>query len=277
MNLDLAARTHIGLKRQENQDNVLARVISQGERPTACLAVADGMGGHEKGREASLTAIETVSNQLEIWIKNGNLEPTEEWCTTLGKEAHRKVNAISKGDQVTGTTLTLAVVSGEECFIGQVGDSRAYCYRNGKLDQITEDQTWEAYARKNGTENKYGKALRQAIGVTEVVVPDVYRVDFLSEDLLLLCSDGLYNAIDDAEIGSALKGVADAAEACDRLVNLALENGGRDDITVCIARFGTPAKSKSRQGIVWDPPLIGSVAIAILFAFLIVLALLGKI
>jgi serine/threonine protein phosphatase PrpC len=264
----------MGLKRSENQDNVLARVIRQGERPAACLAVADGMGGHEKGGEASLTAIETVSNQLELWIQNGNLDPTEEWCVTLENEAHRKVNAISQGEKVTGTTLTLAVVAGEECFIGHVGDSRAYSYRNGKLDQITEDQTWEAHARKSGIPNEYGKALRQAIGVTESITPDVYRVEFLPEDLLLLCSDGLYNALDDAAIGSALHGVADAADACDRLLNLAFENGARDDFTVCVARFGDPVKS--RRGIVWDLPLIGSVAIAIFFAVLIALTLIGR-
>src|ERR1700678_2272091 len=158
MTLELAGRTHIGLKRPENQDEVFAQILRSGEQATACLAVADGMGGHEKGREASQTAIRTIQAKLQ-----GRPRPSEELCMELEAEAHKSVGAISMGDQVTGTTLTLALLSGSDCFIGHVGDSRAYCFRKGKLDQITEDQTWEAYARKNSVQNNYGKALRQAI------------------------------------------------------------------------------------------------------------------
>jgi protein phosphatase len=263
MTLELAGRTHIGLKRPENQDEVFAQILRSGERPTACLAVADGMGGHEKGREASQTAIQTIQDRLEQLLSSETVWPTEDWCITLETAAHQSVGEISQGDQVTGTTLTIALLFGDECLIGHVGDSRAYQFRGGKLIQITEDQTWEAYASKNNIENLYGKALRQAIGVGESVVPEIFHLDLKPNDLLLLCSDGLYKMAEADQIEATLRESGNAKDACDRLLNLALENGGKDNVAVCVARvsdagghFQAPSQSRLVR---LDPPLVAAV------------------
>ena len=157
MTLDLAGRTHVGLKRSENQDEILARVIGGGDSNLACLAVADGMGGHQRGREASQMAIESITAGLERLVSENGSSPTEEWCMGLEADAHSSVQTISSDGEVTGTTLTFALVNGTDCLIGHVGDSRVYCVRGGQWDQITEDQTWEAYAEKHGTKTTMGR------------------------------------------------------------------------------------------------------------------------
>jgi protein phosphatase len=273
MTLDLAGRTHVGLKRSENQDEVFAQVLSPGERPFACLAVADGMGGHEKGREASQVAIKTIRDRLTRFLRSEGVHPNEEWCLTLEKEAHKSVGALSSGKEVAGTTLTLALLFGAECVIGHVGDSRAYCFRKGKLDQITEDQTWEEYARKNEIENTYGKALRQAVGVGGAIVPETYRLELLPDDWLILCSDGLYKMADITQVESELSRSQGASDACERLVTLALAGGGKDNVAICVARFGEPPAIKKK----FDSVLALAIVAALIIALLLFFALTGKI
>jgi len=272
MQLELACCTHVGLKRSENQDQVLTQALPFGSSSVACLAVADGMGGHEKGREASHLAIATIQSRLEILTSNPDNAPTEAWCMDLEEEAHRAVSGIASAGEVAGTTLTVALVVDDECIIGHVGDSRAYCFRNGSLDQITEDQTWEAYAAKNNMENVHGKALRQAVGVAERIEPEIYRVGLQPQDWLLLCSDGLYKMVDMAKTGDILRASRGAQEACEKLVELALAGGGKDNIGVCIARCGgTPSASPSRM------PLLIAVVALVITLVLLALALTHKI
>jgi serine/threonine protein phosphatase PrpC len=280
MTLELAGRTHIGLKRRENQDEVFAELVGSGDQPTACLAVADGMGGHEKGREASQTAIRTIRDRLNRLVEAEGLRPTEEWCRTLETAAHEMVHAISQGDQVTGTTLTVALLFGDECLIGHVGDSRAYTFRKGRLEQITEDQTWEAYALKHNTVNSYGKALRQAVGVGDSVIPEVYRLEVAPDDLLLLCSDGLYKMADPEQIELVLRQSRDATDACERLLNLALEGGGKDNVAVCVARVldpSNPGKGALPPSLKLDPPLVAAFLALLLIGALLFLTLTYKI
>ena len=273
MTVDLAGLTHVGLKRSENQDEVFAQLLVEGDQPIACLAVADGMGGHVKGREASQLAIKTVRSELEGWLKSEGAIPTKEWCINLEKEAHRAVSRISCGTEVAGTTLTVAIVHRDQCLIGHVGDSRAYCFRDGKLEQLTEDQTWDVYAEKNGIPNEYGKSLRQAIGVGGGITPDTYCVDMLRSDWLLVCSDGLYKMVGiealEIELGQSIS----AKDACERLIQLALDGGGKDNVGVCVARFGVPV-AKTRK---LDPPLVIAMVAAIILTILVVLNLVGMI
>lgn len=266
MTFDIAGRTHNGLKRAENQDEVFTQIHLTGGKKVACLAVADGMGGHKKGREASQTAISTVKERLNTWFKGEDAVPTEKWCYEIEEEAHKSVSKISQSDEVVGTTLTLALLTEQECLIGHVGDSRVYSYRSGKLDQITEDQTWEAYAAKNNVENTYGKALRQAIGAGERIVPETYRVPLQPEDWILVCSDGLYKMVDEEYIEDALSHSIAAEDACLELVNLALEGGGKDNIAVCVARYGKVFGRRKRND---------SALVAACLAVVIVLILLG--
>ena len=273
MTLDLAGRTDVGLKRSENQDEFLAELLCPGDEPAACLAVADGMGGHEKGRQASQAAIRTVQEKMESWLKSDRTPPADEWFAAIETDAHNSVRSLATGDEIVGATLTVAFIHGKQCRIAHVGDSRAYSFRNGKLQQVTEDQTWEAYALKNQTENNYGKALRQAIGVGVIVTPALHRLDLCLEDLILLCSDGLYKMVGDELIEAELRQSRGAKDACARLVNLALARGGKDNIAVCVARLGAPpAKTKKL-----DSALVTALAAAITICLLLLLALTGRI
>jgi protein phosphatase len=273
MTFDLAGRTHVGLKRSENQDEVYAQVLGTGDRKVACLAVADGMGGHVKGREASQTAIGTLREKLQKEFQSDLGVPTEQLCVQLEEDAHESVSRIASGSEVAGTTLTVALLTDEECVIGHVGDSRLYCYRDGKLEQITEDQTWEAYSAKNHIENTFGNSLRQAVGVGSRVVPDTYRLPVLPDDWIVVCSDGLYKMVDISDVEDALAVSAGAADACERLVTLALDGGGRDNVGVCVARFGNPPKTSKPVNSV----LIAAYTAVVVVAALLVLTLVGKI
>jgi PPM family protein phosphatase len=273
MVLDLAGRTHVGLKRSENQDEVFVQEVEHGASKIAILAVADGMGGHQRGREASQNAIASVRDRFSSLLSNHSDRPSEEWCRHLETGAHAAVTGQSEADGISGTTLTIAVLFGSECFIGQVGDSRAYLSRDGKLDQVTEDQTWEAHAEKHGVENLYGKALKQAIGVGKEVEPDTYQFEFRPSDWLLLCSDGLYKMASSDQIQAELGQAAGAEDACNRLINLALGAGGRDNIAVCVARIGkpkTPVKKPDRR-------LMLAIFAVLILTVLLILAVTGKI
>lgn len=273
MTIDLAGRTHVGLKRAENQDEVYAQVLGSGRQQVACLAVADGMGGHVKGREASQAAIGALRERLRKQFQSSETIPSEELCAELEEKAHEVVCRLSTPGEVTGTTLTVALLTDEECLVGHVGDSRLYCYRDGKLDQITEDQTWEAYSTRHQIPNTFGNALQQAIGVGQRVVPATYRLAVRPEDWIVLCSDGLYKMVDLAEVEGALAASTGAEDACDRLVTLALDGGGRDNVGVCVARFGEPP-TRPRQA---NRALVAAYAATAVVMLLLILAVTGKI
>jgi protein phosphatase len=274
MTIDLAAKTHVGLKRTENEDVAVAEVLVDGEKPLAWVAVADGMGGHTKGAEASRRAIECLRAGLAQRLADEGPCPTVEWCIGFEEAAHEGVRKIGTETEMAGTTLTFALVHGSECFIGHVGDSRAYRFRDGSLEPLTEDHTWEAYAATQGVENPHGKALRQAVGVEGDFEPDGFQVALGPDDRLLICSDGFYKMVDLSEAASTLGNARDASDACDRLVRLALEGGGKDNISVCVARFGQPAgrsRCPSRR-------VLAAVAGAVVVAgVLAILAFMGRI
>ena len=237
MVVDLAGQTHIGLKRKENQDSFLA----QRSDGLVCIAVADGMGGHEDGRRASETAIETLKVSV-AGAKAGD-KGFEALCMELERTAHRAVRKLATGNQIVGTTLTMALIDEEECYIGHVGDSRVYRFRDNKLDQLTEDHTWDEFSRRHNVENPHGRALRQAIGVGDAVEPEVHHISLQPGDWLLVCSDGLYKMVENAALLRVFRGAKFAEVVCRDLIQLALESGGKDNIAVTVIRMGQPGET----------------------------------
>lgn len=240
MTVEVAGCTHIGLRRQENQDGFLAeRFQAPTGEPVVCLAVADGMGGHQEGKAASVEALRTLRTRLETLLSDH--QPfSEGWAVGLEEAAHANVGKIANGDEVVGTTLTVALIQDRECVIGHVGDSRAYRLRGGRIEQVTDDHTWEAYFRERQTENPYGKALRQAIGVGERVETETRCLQLDEGDWILICSDGLYKMVSDDTIERSLARAKTPAAACDQLLQLALKAGGRDNVAICVGRVGSP-------------------------------------
>ncbi len=231
--------TDIGKHRDINQDSYY--VSEKQEIPL--FIISDGMGGHKAGEVASKMAIDIIKEKISD--KNNRLK-LEESIAELIRETIKIANLeIYKTSQEKeeysgmGTTVTMAYILENKIFIGQVGDSRAYLLRNDKFIQLTEDHSLVAQLLKNGSiteeeaENHPQKnVITRAVGTDEEIDIDIVVEKIYNEDLILLCTDGLTNMVDDNEIKEVLLKRKDIQIACEDLVELANDNGGYDNITV---------------------------------------------
>jgi len=242
------SRSEKGQVRKRNEDSILAELWPDGDEPdglTAIMAVADGMGGHDRGDWASSTAIEAIRSVLE----SGNTHSPLEFVTGCISRANKEiltgsVPGISK--KPPGTTLTIAVISGNSSTIGHVGDSRAYLFRDGSITQLTKDDTILREMIENGqidpekaSESILHGQLTESVGLRETVEPQF--IDQLLEqgDILLLCSDGLTGMLGDDEIGGIITIAESVEKAGDALVSTAENAGGHDNISVALYSHGT--------------------------------------
>ena len=223
------------------------------------MVVADGVGGEAAGEIASRQAIYTLLS-LALHTPDWNFRwgPRERNTVMWRmKDRFRRVNAAllresANHASLSGmcTTMTCAVSYGDDLIVGHVGDSRAYLLHEDRLIRLTRDHTLGAQLVEDGTHTPNDRLVRelrnvlmQALGSRETeCVPDVH--DFLLEDgdQVLLCTDGLSDMVDDVLIESVLKDAPSAKAACQSLVDLALSNGGRDNITAIVARYSIPSR-----------------------------------
>jgi protein phosphatase len=209
-----AARTDIGLVRKRNEDSLL-------DRPGRRLwSVADGMGGHAYGDVASTMVVDALD------ALNGAL---------LAEAAARQVDVI-------GSTVVVLLASGRTAACVWAGDSRIYLCRGGGLHQLTRDhnQFEDLQVRKNmsaADAMAYPGAsmITRALGAAQVLEPEAVEVQVSDGDVFLLCSDGLSNMVRPDAIYAALAG-GDCRQAADKLIALALANGGNDNISVVVVR-----------------------------------------
>jgi protein phosphatase len=262
--------TDAGLVRPSNEDQFLiARLtkalrIQQTSLPRSRIqysdesgylfVVADGMGGHQAGEQASALAV----NAIEGFVLN-----TLKWFLHLkGSEGQTVLQefhaALQQADEQIfaearrhpelwgmGTTLTMAYNLNRDLFVAHVGDSRCYLCRGGELHQLTHDHTLVQEMVERGhlqPAEAAGHRLRHVItnvlGSTEPGVrPEVHKVQLGAGDVMLLCSDGLTEMLPDKEIAATLRADPDVRQACGRLIAQAKDQGGRDNVTVVLARF----------------------------------------
>jgi protein phosphatase len=204
--------------------------------------VADGMGGAQAGEHASKLASETVWEI--IYQRDGPVDP--EILVQSFHEANRRVMEAAAADpdmEGMGTTLVAVVDQGGELLIASVGDSRAYVFQNGELSTITEDQTWvNEVGRRLGIDEEALKAhpmrhvLTMAIGVSEQLRVHTYHVRPSPGTYVLLCSDGLHGVATPEDIVETLSENGILEEKCRKLIALARERGGPDNITVVLLR-----------------------------------------
>lgn len=228
--------TDPGLIRSVNQD---AYYIDPDGR---FFIVADGMGGHAGGQEASRIATQAIQDYLEEnWF-------ADEAPATLLEAALLKANQAILQDQSShpersdmGTTAVVVIVRDEEFWCAHIGDSRLYRLRGPKIEQITEDHTWVAKAMKGGDitpeqarQHPWRHVLSQCLGREDLRQIDIQPVDVQPGDRLLLCSDGLTEELSDHSIATHLKSIRASEKAAIALVNAAKDKGGRDNITVVI-------------------------------------------
>jgi len=253
--------TDVGRRRRNNQDSHLvlpldgAGVPQEGdpgllgvERGRLLVAVADGMGGHFGGEVASRMCVENLAKELANELQaGGNGQP--DLSAALQKSvaaAHKVVYAHAQGyaENVTmGTTLTAALLHGAHAELAQVGDSRAYLFRDGNLILLTQDQTIGNQLRSRGEDSSKVDAqiqemLIQAVGAQEEVDVAMREVDLETRDLLLLCCDGLYKIVPPAELVETLELEIGLLEKATHLITRANECGGPDNITVILVEIG---------------------------------------
>ena len=233
--------SHIGQVRSTNQD-------AFGIYPDLNLfLVADGMGGHAGGGVASRMAVESVRDDLRQKEPDGNSRPYPERLRQAMEQANRKIyNAGMHDPDLTGmgTTLVSAFVEGAMIHIGNVGDSRAYRIRGNEIRQITTDHSWinDQLARgqtpsPDETE-RYKHMLTRALGPESEIQADILSQPLDPGDILLLCSDGLTNTLSDQDMEQCVNGFPDKLQrACERLIQLANDQGGPDNITVVLIQY----------------------------------------
>jgi protein phosphatase len=221
--------------REGNEDSFLAS--------GSLAAVADGMGGHLAGEVASAAATEQLRSLEDGAAWRGERSPADalRWAVT---EANRHIREMASGDKSLegmGTTITAVLADGDVIHLAHVGDSRAYLLRKGELSQLTEDHTLVQELVKQGKlrpedakRHPQGSIITRALGVDSDVQVDTATFKIISGDRLLLCTDGLTGVVDPTTIRNVLLRVRDPQKASERLVALANEQGGPDNITVVV-------------------------------------------
>lgn len=230
--------TDIGKKRKVNQDFVYTSETAIGNLPNVFI-VADGMGGHNAGDYASKVTVETMVDEIgRSFEKN----PVRIFGKTIdmANERIRKASAENPELEGMGTTVVAATCMGKYLQVANVGDSRLYV-SNEKIRQITKDHSLvEEMVRagvldKEEAKNRQDKhIITRAVGAAASVEPDYFTVELEEGDIVLLCSDGLTNMLEDEEIRRILNVARDVEEKAQELVKRANEKGGGDNISVIL-------------------------------------------
>ena len=270
--LDLFGLTHPGRVRKENQDHFMLCTVHpqvvvhgtslpdvdqlplRGSRLATYMLVADGVGSGSGGGEASRLALgavmQYVTTSLRSYHSAGSASDQEFYdaMTAAAMEAHAKVLAesASQPEAKMATTLTLAVAVFPWMYVTQVGDSRCYRYWDGDLVQMTRDQTVAQGLVDQGilpaeraANSPFSHVLSSAVGGGEAT-PVVNRIEIPRGCVILLCTDGLTKYVEAAELSREIEEMDSSEQLCRRLLALALDRGGNDNITIISARAPLP-------------------------------------
>jgi serine/threonine protein phosphatase PrpC len=231
--------TDRGIVRHHNEDTFAILALED----KVLFVVADGMGGHDAGDVASRIAVEAICNEVRTGLKQ-----TKD-LVSLVEQAIQKANhkvrqeGANRGSNM-GTTISVALVADSTAYIGSVGDSRVYWIGNGSITRITEDHSLVAKlvaaGKLTGEEARNhprSNLLYRSIGTDEHVLVDTFRVTVNRGDALLLCTDGLWGDLADANIRQVCAEEKDARTASEKLVKMANENGGKDNITAVVMKI----------------------------------------
>ena len=247
LRLSWGGATHQGRVRTNNQDALYAE--------GGLFVVADGMGGHRGGEVASQVAVQAMSG-----AGHGSLESLVA-ATRLANQAVWEMAADRPELKGMGTTLSAMSVIGDGnpplLAMVNVGDSRVYRYRDGTLEQLTDDHSYVAELVRRGqidpaeaAVHPYRNMLTRAIGVGESVEVDRWVIEPAAGDRYLLCSDGLVNEVEDSEIAATVGSSDDPSEIAGRLIEQANSHGGRDNITVVVIQIDAETSTASAAPVV---------------------------
>jgi protein phosphatase len=292
--LEVAATTHPGMASKLNEDRFAVssyRVSVNDATPAVFAMVSDGIGGHRAGEVAAEMAVETISHMVAqsdirhpLAILDHAIQVTSDAIASKAKDDTQRLGM--------GTTCACAWIIGSQLFIASVGDSRVYLLRNSSLLQLTVDHTWVQEAVERGIlgsedvrNHPNAHVIRRYLGSSKTPQADTrlklakeetdtqarsnQGLRLLSGDLLLLCTDGLTDVVEDADIETAVCGL-ELHSAAQALVDLACSRGGNDNITVVLMLVPGEAPAK-KKGNFWHWVLLG-LFVLILLALIIVFA-----
>ncbi|MBO4839016.1 MAG: Stp1/IreP family PP2C-type Ser/Thr phosphatase [Lachnospiraceae bacterium] len=248
--LQYAAKTDVGLVRQNNEDSFYTG-CPLGGLENNLFIVADGMGGHKGGEYASRFVVRKIPDNLKaIGRKNGVLNALRDAV----ENTNRALNQLSlELDylQGMGSTVVMAYFNKTEWIVVNVGDSRAYLFENDELRQITLDHSWVEEMVRQGVLERDDpmylanrNKITRAMGSEATVEEDVFLVPAASGQRLLLCSDGLHGMVSDEDIAAVLRGEEDVDRAASRLLRMAMDAGGQDNITILLVEYREETESE---------------------------------
>ena len=249
-----AASQSVGKQRELNEDSLLAMTTTMagnsGNMPFGLYIVADGMGGHQFGEVASNAAIRTVAGYVLrkfhsylFQIKTDTMDESfQEIMLGSVNEAQKSIQREAPG---SGTTLTAALVLGQQITVAHVGDSRAYfVYPDGRIEAITRDHSLVKRLEELGhisaeeAENyPHRNVLYRALGQGEILEPDIFTLAFPQPGFLMLCSDGLWGVVSEQDIVRSINESPTLQRACQNLIAAANIAGGPDNISVVLVQL----------------------------------------
>ncbi|MGB5810903.1 MAG: protein phosphatase 2C domain-containing protein [Polyangiales bacterium] len=274
LHLTVFGKTAVGLVREHNEDNFMVADLASESGPLEreeelhaaveqrgfALAVCDGMGGAAAGEIASHMAIEALFETLRGDQPAPDRDSFASRLVDSVEEAGARIYDAAKKDRTRrgmGTTATVAGLIDKVLFVGQVGDSRCYVLREGRLSLVTKDQSLVNQLIEAGqlTEDEaeafeHSNIILQALGTTERVAVDLTFVELRRGDRLLLCSDGLSGLVHDKAIQEEMACVGSLPELADRLIDLANAAGGHDNVTCIVADLDGDALDPPEEGAV---------------------------
>jgi len=244
--LVVGARTDVGSVRTRNEDCIYTEPVDSPQtRESGWVGVvADGLGGHPSGDFASRLAAQTTR---DVFYKRSH-ESTGERLRSAVKKANEVIvqtaqTEVQHADMAS--TITAAVIQGATVFMAQVGDSRGYLIRNGRVRRVTRDHSLVDELVRSGEltaeealHHPQRNVITRALGVKATVEVDVFEEKLRNADIILLCSDGLYRMVEDGEMARAM--IAEPQQAVETLIALANQRGGPDNISVVAVRISLP-------------------------------------
>jgi serine/threonine protein phosphatase PrpC len=249
-----------GRVRDHNEDTSLALQFMWAQKgqpplPVGLFILADGMGGHAQGEQASALAVRLAARHIvnQVYLPLLNEEegpamriPINEVLEDSMRMAHQ---AVLRHLPRAGTTMTMALTLGDGAYIAHVGDSRAYMGKHGSLQILTRDHSMAARLLEMGRASPQEAAMQRnilykALGQGAQVEPDILYHGFGTGRYLLLCCDGLWDKVSDEEMSAIIEASPTPGTACRNLVTRANENGGEDNITVILASRGWPVPAQ---------------------------------
>lgn len=247
--LRVGAASHRGKVREENQDRISRFRGAMGD----FFLVVDGMGGHQDGARAAAIVIAGFEKHLRTTPEDADIAATLQAAAT---RTNAELYELSAGSEhKMGATLVLVLLRGGQAVVAHAGDSRAYLMRRGSLVQWTHDHTRVQQMLDHGmlTEEEArhhpdASVITRGFGQQPAIELEVSEPrELMAGDRIMLCSDGLCGYVDDAAIARGLEGVEGAQEATDRLLELALEAGGEDNVSVQVVRVEDKAPASKKQ------------------------------